>query len=61
MSYKEYRIKPKIAFEIDTRNYLFMFFPTIVWQPWNYRYNESYVICFHWLNFVIGIGLWERR
>lgn len=58
---KEYRIKPKIAFEIDNRNYLFFFLPTIIWMPWKYRYNRSFVVCFHWFNFVVGFGFWERR
>ena len=58
---KEYRIKPKIGFEIDKRTYLFMFLPTIIWQPWKYRFNNTYVICLYWLNFAIGFGLWERR
>lgn len=58
---KEYRIKPKFVFEIDTTNRIFFFLPTILWQPWKYRYNDSYVICFCWLIFNVGFGIWERR
>lgn len=56
---KEYRIKPKIRFEIDKG--IFFLLPTIIWQPWKYRYNDTFVISFYWLNFVVGIGLWKRR
>ena len=55
---KEYRIKPKIGFEIDKQNYLFFLIPTVIWQPWKYRYKDSYVVCLHWLNFAVGFGLW---
>ena len=57
---KEYRIRAKIGFEIDKLDYVFFFLPTIVWQPWKYRYN-SYVVELHWLIFTVGFGLWERR
>lgn len=56
---KEYRIKPKIGFEIDKS--IFFLLPTIIWQPWKYRYNDSYVIYFCWLVFAVRFGLWERR
>lgn len=63
MNYKEerkkYHIKPKVEFEIIDS--LFFLLPTIIWQPWKYRYNNSYVVCLHWLVFAVGIGLWERR
>ena len=55
---KQYRIKPKIAFEIDKQ---IVFIPTIIWQPWKYRYCNSYVISFYWFIFAIGFGFWERK
>lgn len=58
---KEYRIKPKIGFEIDNQSYVFFFLPTVVWQPWKYRYNNTYVVNLHWLCFDVGFGVWERR
>ena len=58
---KEYRIKPKIGFEIDERYKMFFFIPTIIWQPWKYRWDNSFVISVHWLIFAIGVGRWERK
>lgn len=58
---KEYIIVPKVTAEKDTRIYAFTFLPTIVWQPWRYRYPNSFVVELWWLNFVVGIGWWERR
>jgi hypothetical protein len=58
---KEYRIRPKVVFEVDKRDFLFFFLPTIIWQPWKYRWNGCAVVCFHWLNFAIGFGIWEKR
>jgi len=58
---REYHIKPKFVFEIDTTSRLFFFLPTIYWQPWKYRYNGCCVICFCWLIFSFGFGIWERR
>ena len=58
---KQYRIKPKIGFEIDKQYYAFFFLPTVVWQPWKYRWNNTYVVELHWFIFTVGFGLWERR
>lgn len=57
---KGYRIKPVIKFMVETDDYLFSFFPTIVWQPWRYRFLGLYgVVDIWWLNLHIAIGKWE--
>lgn len=58
---KDYKIIPKIWFEIDRDSYIFAFLPTIEWQPWRYRYLRSSIICIRWLNFGIGFGQWVRK
>lgn len=58
---KLYRIKPEIKFHVDDSYYAFALIPTIVIQPWTYRYPKTYVIEIRWLIFTIGIGLWERK
>lgn len=58
---KEYHIKPKITFRVDTHDYPFFLLPTILVQPWIYRYPGSYVIDIYWLNFFIGIGKFEPK
>jgi hypothetical protein len=58
---KEYRIKPTIRFCIDKEDYYFAFLPTILWQPWVYRYpNCDGIINIWWLHFHILIGKWEH-
>ena len=58
---KDYRIKPTIKFIVDNNNCMFSFLPTIVWQPWIYRYpNMIGVIDIWWLNFHIIFGRWEE-
>jgi hypothetical protein len=54
-----WKIRPKIEFEYDKRDYLFVFLPTIMWQPSRYRYNGSCVVSFYWLLFRVGFGIWE--
>ena len=56
---KEYGIKPTIKLCID--NNIFSFIPTVVWQPWIYRYINCSVIDMWWLNFHISIGIWEYK
>lgn len=58
---KEYRIRAKVGFEIDKLDYVFFLLPTIVWQPWKHRYNNTYVVCLRWLIFTVAFGVWERR
>ena len=58
---KKYRIKPSIRFIRDKEDYCFSFLPTIIWQPWIYRYPDSDdVIHIWWLHFHITIGTWKR-
>ena len=58
---KEYHIRAKIGFEVDKESYVFFLLPTIVWQPWKYRFSKTYAVELHWLIFTVGFGLWERR
>lgn len=58
---KDYRIKPKVIFDIDNLSKIFFLLPTIIFQPWEYRYNGSVVVDITWLNLHIGIGIWERK
>lgn len=58
---KKYKILPIIKFERDTKDYLFSFFPTIVWSPWVYRFpNAVGVVDIWWLHFHILIGKWTE-
>lgn len=57
---KKYYIEKKIKFVVD-KEYLFSFFPTVIWGPWPWRYEYSYVIEIWWLNFNIGIGVWRKK
>jgi hypothetical protein len=57
----EYVIKWDINFDVDDYSYIFAFLPTIIWQPWTFRYPGASVISIMWLNFNIGIGEWKRR
>lgn len=57
----DWRIKPYTKLIIDKDDYLFSFIPTIVWQPWRYRYSNTCVIDIHWLIFHLCFGLWEQR
>ena len=56
---KSGKIKPKIVFDIDKTTKIFFLLPTIVVQPWKYRYYNTFVLDICWLNFHIGIGVWE--
>ncbi len=58
---KDYRIKPKVIFEIDNRSKIFCILPTIIFQPWKYRYIGGVVVDITWLNLHIGIGIWENK
>ena len=58
---KDYYIKPQIDFEADTVDYAFYLIPTIVVQPWPYRYRNTYVVSIIWLNFAVGFGMWKCR
>ena len=58
---KEYRLKPSIKFMADKEYYHFSFIPTILYEPWIYRYPNSVgIIDIWWLHFHILIGTWER-
>ena len=58
---KQYRIKPTIRFLVDKDDYYFSFLPTVLWQPWVYRYpNIDGIVDIWWLHFHILIGKWER-
>lgn len=58
---KEYWINPVFGFEVDNRNYMFSFLPTIVWCPWVYRYpNTIGVVDIWWLHFHFYFGKWEE-
>ena len=57
---KEYKIKPIIKFTVDKSHYLFSFLPTVMWQPWIYRYLHTYVVDIQWLHFHIVIGEWIK-
>lgn len=58
---KEYIIKPKVFFEADTAYYIFSILPTVIVQPWIYRYKGSVIIDITWLNLHIGIGEWTKN
>jgi hypothetical protein len=56
----EYRVKPTIKFYIDTDHYAFAFLPTVLWEPWVYRYpGLDGVVDIWWFNMHILIGTWE--
>lgn len=58
---KKYYIEKKIKFEVDEHDYMFSFLPTVIWVPWPWRHNYSYVVEIWWLNFNIGIGVWREK
>lgn len=58
---KQWRIKPKIEFGVDRRNYLCVIVPTIITQPWPYRSPGQTVVEIMWLNFHIGFGEWTNK
>lgn len=58
---KDYRIKPCFNCKRETKRYLFYLLPTVLVQPWIYRYPNTYVVSVCWLNFKMGFGLWERK
>ena len=56
---ENYKIEFAIKFIIDNTDYCMSFIPTILWQPWIYRYpNEVGIIDIWWFNFHISIGKW---
>lgn len=55
----DYRIKKKIFFEFDCE--LIFLLPTIMFQPWKYRYLGTSVVTISWLGMNIGIGIWEKK
>lgn len=57
---KNYYIEPTIRFEVDDRNYLFCFIPTIIYTPWIYRHPhiKEAILDICWLNMHILIGTW---
>ena len=53
---KDYKTKPYIEFYAD-KQYYFALLPTILYEPWVYRYpNSTGVIDIWWLHFHILIG-----
>lgn len=60
----DFYIKPKVAFEIDEREWMFVLLPTITVRPWTVRYPGECIIAIRWLNFGIALGKWcskERK
>ena len=58
---KDYKIKPTIKLLVDKEDYVISFLPTIVCQPWIYRFpNDDGVVDIWWLNVHILIGKWVR-
>lgn len=56
---KNYKIKWIFKFKIDNDHYMFSFLPTILWEPWIYRYpGAEGIIDIWWLNMHILIGKW---
>ena len=58
---EDYRIKPRMKAIIDKEYCLFSLIPTVIWQPWKYRYPNTYVVDIHWLIFHLCFGFWERK
>lgn len=58
---KDCVIEWKVDFEIDDNSYLFSLLPTIMFQPWPFRYPGCSVIDIMWLNCHIFIGEWNKR
>lgn len=58
---QDYYIKWKIGFEIDKSYRAYSILPTIVWQPWKYRYPLTSIVDITWLNFHIVIGEWRKK
>jgi hypothetical protein len=48
-----------MKFDIDTG--LWMFLPTIIWQPRGERYYDSPIVTLTWLCFSIYVGTWKRK
>ena len=61
MARSDWKIKPCIAFDYDKYDKLFFLIPTVMVQPWAYRYPNTYVVDIAWLHLHIGIGKWERK
>lgn len=58
---KQWYIKKYFKVQFDTDSYLICILPTIIFQPWRYRYPNCAVIDVTWLNFHITIGEWKRK
>lgn len=61
MARKDYIIKLCICFEIDKEDQVISILPTIMIQPWKYRYPNTFVVDITWLIFHIGIGRWRTK
>jgi hypothetical protein len=58
---KNYVIDWNVTFNVDDHYYLFAFLPTILWEPWPFRYPNSPIISIMWLNCTIAIGTWKNK
>ena len=59
----DYKIKPKIRVDVDTRRFRCFILPTISYVPWIYRQPDVGlgVVEVKWLNFTIVVGEWVKR
>lgn len=55
----DYEIEKIIRFEFEPE--LICLLPTVFFQPWKYRYLNTVVVCFSWLGFNIGFGVWRLK
>ena len=60
---KEFHMKPSIRIAVDDNHYTFSFLPTVVYEPWIYRYPnlQEPLLDIWWLNIHILIGTWKKR
>lgn len=60
---KDYKLKPKIRLDVDTKRYRFYFLPTILYVPWIYTIPNVGLgaLEIKWLNFTIVLGEWVTR
>lgn len=61
MSRREWYIKKHIGFVCDDNPCIISFIPTIMFQPWRYRFPGCCVFDITWLNLHITIGEWKRK
>lgn len=58
---KDHYIKWDVHCFVDDRDYCFSLIPTVLYEPWPFRYNGFCVIDIWWFNWHITIGTWKNK